>query len=372
MLHKNPIDLTENVGDDLPGLLDHLRPLPQPPAGEVDPEALLPDGEPVLAGRRQERAGPRRPHRLSGADGRDHPSPAQRAAGAAAAGRAGAAARRPRPTAASSSPTGSCRPRTRSSRARSSTGSGRTSWAAGWSKAVDDIRDANPASNPALLAALTRDFVAHRFDVKQLVRTIMRLDDLSAVVEADRDQRRRSEVPLALHREAAPGRSDSRRDQPGDGGRAKTSRTIRAGARCSCRTRRSTRYFLTAFGRPPRVTAADSERQQEPSITQALHVINGDTINRKLSAPRGLIQSLIDGNTDNTGRHRTDLSRGAEPPPDRRGAAHAVAGDGRGARARRLAGRRALAQGGGESRRRPVVEDLAWAVLTGREFLFNH
>ena len=42
-------------------------------------------------------------------------------------------------------------------------------------------------------------------------------------------------------------------------------------------------YFLTAFGRPPRVTAADSERQQEPSITQALHVINGDTINRKLA-----------------------------------------------------------------------------------------
>ena len=58
-------------------------------------------------------------------------------------------------------------------------------------------------------------------------------------------------------------------------------------------------YFLTAFGRPPRVTAADSERQQEPSITQALHVINGDTINQKLSAPNGLIQKLLDGGSDN-------------------------------------------------------------------------
>ena len=58
-------------------------------------------------------------------------------------------------------------------------------------------------------------------------------------------------------------------------------------------------YFLSAFGRPPRLTAADSERQQEPSITQALHVINGDTINRKLSASRGLIHELVTTNADN-------------------------------------------------------------------------
>ena len=58
-------------------------------------------------------------------------------------------------------------------------------------------------------------------------------------------------------------------------------------------------YFLSAFGRPPRLTAADSERQQEPSITQALHVINGDTINRKLSASRGLIHELVTTNAGN-------------------------------------------------------------------------
>ena len=40
-------------------------------------------------------------------------------------------------------------------------------------EAVDDIRDANPASNAALFEAVTRDFVAHRFDVKHLARTIM-------------------------------------------------------------------------------------------------------------------------------------------------------------------------------------------------------
>ena len=54
-------------------------------------------------------------------------------------------------------------------------------------EAVDDIRDANPPSNAALFEALTRDFVAHRFDVKHLARTIMNVDDLPAHVDADRD-----------------------------------------------------------------------------------------------------------------------------------------------------------------------------------------
>ena len=38
---------------------------------------------------------------------------------------------------------------------------------------VDDIRAGNPASNPELLDALTADFVAHNFDLKHLVRTIV-------------------------------------------------------------------------------------------------------------------------------------------------------------------------------------------------------
>ena len=120
-------------------------------------------------------------------------------------------------------------------------------------------------------------------------------------------------------------------------------------------------YFLTAFGRPPRVTAADSERQQEPSITQALHVINGDTINQKLAAPRGLIQTLVDGKSDNrTAVERIYLAALSRYPSDEELRTLSQAMD------------EGLARGGPDSPRRPVLEDLAWAVLTGREFLFNH
>ena len=120
-------------------------------------------------------------------------------------------------------------------------------------------------------------------------------------------------------------------------------------------------YFLTAFGRPPRVTAADSERQQEPSITQALHVINGDTINQKLSAQNGLIQKLVDGGSDNkTAVERIYLAALSRYPSEEELRTLSRAMD------------EALARGAAGSPRRPVLEDLAWAVLTGREFLFNH
>ena len=123
-------------------------------------------------------------------------------------------------------------------------------------------------------------------------------------------------------------------------------------------------YFLTAFGRPSRVTAADSERQQEPSITQALHVINGDTINKKLRAPRGLIDALIAGPADNKAAvERLYLAALSRPPSAEELRTLTRAMD------EALARDKAAPEA---SPRRRVLEDLAWAILTSTEFLFNH
>ena len=159
-------------GGDVPGLLDHLRPLPQPSAGEVDAEGLLPDGEPVLAGRHQERRRARRHHRLSARTGEiNHPrlnAPLP-----------------PRPLDGPPLPLDSAADRRQYFAdwlvspdnpffARAMVNRvWKNFMGRGLVEAVDDIRDANPPSNPELLAALTRDFVEHRFDVKQLTRTIM-------------------------------------------------------------------------------------------------------------------------------------------------------------------------------------------------------
>jgi hypothetical protein len=124
-------------------------------------------------------------------------------------------------------------------------------------------------------------------------------------------------------------------------------------------------YFLTAFGRPPRLTAAASERQQEPSITQALHVINGETINRKLSASKGLIHELATANASNgVAIERIYLAALSRYPSEDEKKSLSAALDA-------AASTTNVANGGGPPRR-TALEDLAWAILTGREFLFTH
>ena len=51
--------------------------------------------------------------------------------------------------------------------------------------------------------------------------------------------------------------------------------------------------FLASFGRPPRITCDAAERSSDPTIAQALAVINGDTLNKKLSAPDGTIALFL-------------------------------------------------------------------------------
>jgi hypothetical protein len=252
-------------------------------------------------------------------------------------------------------------------------------------EAVDDIRDANPPSNPALLSALTRDFVAHHFDIKHLARTIMNSTtyQLTSVPTATNagdltyhSHYLAKRLPAEVMLDAIGQVTGVREIFPGYPGRRALQLPDAA----------VDSYFLTAFGRPPRITAADSERQQEPSITQALHVINGDTINRKLRASDGIIQRLADENVDNrTAIEELYLAALSRHPSDEELRTLAKAMDDSFARttadamASGSVDRRDLGEDEPDrpvsrtsSPRRQVLEDLAWAILTGREFLFNH
>lgn len=223
-------------------------------------------------------------------------------------------------------------------------------------EAVDDIRDANPPSNPALFAALTRDFVDHRYDVKHLIRTIMnsttyQLTSTPTATNAA-DLKYNSHyvarrLPAEVILDAISQVTGVRENFPGHPGRRALQLPDAS----------VDSYFLTAFGRPPRVTPADSERQQEPSITQALHVINGDTINRKLRSDGGFIHMLLAEGADN----RVAIERLYLAALSRYPAAEEL-----------IAMGRALDEAAARATRREALEDLAWAVLTGREFLFNH
>ena len=122
-------------------------------------------------------------------------------------------------------------------------------------------------------------------------------------------------------------------------------------------------YFLSAFGRPVRAQTRESERTSVPTVTQALHIFNGDTLNNKLRAPGSSVGMLLKlGFTDDQIVDYLYLASFSRHPTDKERTA--------------LVGalRSAEKQNGqaGDETRRAALNDLAWAMLTSEEFMFNH
>jgi hypothetical protein len=230
---------------------------------------------------------------------------------------------------------------------------------------VDDLRATNPASNEDLFSALTKDFVASGYDVKKLIRTIMesaayqRASTVTRTNEQDDKyyshyiiKRLPAEVILDAISEIT--RVPTRFEGYPAGTRALQLPDSQVNS-----------YFLTVFGRPPRTIADSSERQHQPTITQALHVINGNTLNQMLEAKGGAIDMFLKlGLSDSRVVDHLYLSAFSRlPSPQERSEILAAL-----AKAEKVSAADPLEK---EPRRKPI-EDLMWAMLTGKEFLFNH
>lgn len=220
---------------------------------------------------------------------------------------------------------------------------------------IDDTREANPASNDELYQALIKDFVASGYDVKRLIRTIMTsgVYQLSSEANATNQsdniyyskyivKRLQAEVILDEMSQVT-GVATPFKDYP-------------AGTRAiQLPDTQVASQFLTVFGRPQRNICDASERSSDPSIAQALHVINGDTLNRKLSAPDGYIALLLKlGLSDSRILEHIYLSAYSRYPTE----------------SERRVTLEALAKA--RPARQQALEDMLWALLTSKEFLFNY
>lgn len=218
---------------------------------------------------------------------------------------------------------------------------------------VDDIRAGNPASNPELLDALTKDFVDSGYDLKKLIRTICN----SATYQRSLEAGQWNEDDTINFSHALPRRLSA--EQLYDAiiqatGAPRALPGVPAGFRASELPDSDVEVaFLDMFGRAPRESPCECERTSDVSLGQTLNMVNGPTIGDAIAHPQGVIAKTVAAGTTNENLIETiylsALCRKPSPEESTRAVEYfATAGD-------------AKAAG----------EDLMWALINSPGFLFN-
>ena len=230
-------------------------------------------------------------------------------------------------------------------------------WAQFFSKGiidpVDDVRVSNPATNPALLEKLAMQLTAYRYDFKKLVRDICssRTYQLSAVPNATNAGDDSNFSKSGVRRIRAEVLLDALSTVTGS---AEKLRGLPQGSRAiEIADGRTSTYFLTTFGRATRETPCSCEVKMEPNLSQALHLLNGDAVNAKV-LNGGLVKTLL-----REGKQSGEIIEelylrvlGRLPTAAESTKLQTFFTEGK--------------------KNDMVLNDLFWALLNAKEFVFNH
>lgn len=218
---------------------------------------------------------------------------------------------------------------------------------------IDDVRVSNPASNPELFAALGKKLIEYNYDFKRLVRDICNSQAYQR--SSTRNESNQGDTRNFAHANVRRIPAEMLLDCIGQVTETKEKfRGLPLGARAvQIADGQTSTYFLTTFGRAKRETVCACEANTDPSLSQSLHMLNGDTAHGKV-AQGGVVKKLLEaGKSPAQGiesLYIRCLTR--KPTPEETAKLLAVVA----------------------SAENPQVglEDVFWAVLNSREFMFNH
>jgi hypothetical protein len=221
-------------------------------------------------------------------------------------------------------------------------------------EAVDDMRVTNPPSNPELLDALAKDLIEHKFDLKHLIRTIMNSTAYQLSSEP---------MPGNIHDQQNYARAYPRRllaEVLLDGicqvtGSPENYNGLPKGIRAIQLPDESVpSYFLDVFSRPTRETACECERPREANLAQSLHLLNSNEVQSKVANPNGRLAALLkEKKPDAAVVEELYLLAFARLPKAEES-------------------KEVLDYVTSQKDRKSAFEDVLWALLNTKEFLFNH
>lgn len=217
---------------------------------------------------------------------------------------------------------------------------------------VDDVRVSNPPANPELLDELARRFTTYKYDFKKLVKDVCnsRTYQLSTqTTQSNQDDRRnfarstmrrlRAEILLDVISQV----TETKNKFPG----------LPLGAKAvQIANGKVNNYFLTTFGRAKRESVCSCEVVMEPSLSQALHLLNGETTNKRVTQGKVISTFLKEGQSAEEiiqWLYHRCYSRSPTP--------------------KELQNLLQTITTGEEEK---GLVDIFWALLNSKEFVFNH
>jgi hypothetical protein len=219
---------------------------------------------------------------------------------------------------------------------------------------VDDFRDSNPSANDELLDALAKDLVASKFDVKHLIRTVM--NSRTYQLSAQPNDFNKDDTKYFSHAvtrlltaeqllDALCAVTEVPEKYPG----------LPAGTRAvQLPDGAADHPFLKTFGQPARELACECERESDSNLAQALQLINGPTVNEKLRSPANRVGRLLARKaSDLEMLNELYLATLSRPPTE-------------------TDVKVSLEYLARASEKRKAWEDVHWALINSKEFLFRH